>query len=812
MSLRAKWSAHLPRKPLEIFLISFFGLIAAGVMAIAFVALLFAPTLPSVTNLADLQLSVPLRIYTSDGQLIAQFGEENRIPVALTDVPPLQIKALIAAEDADFYDEPGVNFGGMIRAAIADLRAGAKVQGASTITMQVARDYFLSPKKTYVRKIKEVLLAFKLDRALSKDQIMDLYINKVFLGSHAYGLAAAAQIYYGKPLKDLDLAQMAMLAGLPRAPSADNPIQSPTKAAERRTYVLGRMLRLGYITQQQYDAANAEPVATHAHGLKFAVQAPYVAEMVRQYMLAHYNAKSYADGFRVYTTIDAKDQAAADLALENGLLAYDRRHGYRGPVTHVHLGRDLDPAVLDSDLKGYHQVADLVPAIVTGVGPQSADIYTQEGDQARIGWDGLNWARRYQDVNSEGPAPTSASEVLARGDIIYVQHQQNGAWWLSQVPKVQGALVSLRASDGAVLALAGGFDFYRSSFNRAVQALRQPGSNFKPFIYSAALHKGLTAATMLSGAPIVVNDPSLEEEWRPEDYSRKFFGPTRLRKALALSLNLVAVRLLRAIGPDYAADYMARFGFDPKTLPHDLSLVLGTASVTPMQMASAFTIFANGGYRVTPYFVQKIEDAHKNVLEQAAPATAPPAAPVASVAGAPAPSYAPRVISAGNAFIMTSMMKDVIRYGTGSAAAALGRTDLAGKTGTTNSQRDAWFSGFNPEVVASVWVGFDQPAPLGHGEVGARAALPIWMEYMKTALEGIPQAQSAPPSDVVEATINRDTGALTTPTDPRAMREYFIDGTQPGAVPAAAPGAPPGAPGAPPATPPQQQNVRQGLF
>ncbi|HET9122362.1 MAG TPA: penicillin-binding protein 1A [Acidiferrobacteraceae bacterium] len=794
MTFRPRWPSRLPRTPLALLLATLVTLTVLGALALGIVVAVLTPGLPSVRVLAQHQFTVPLRIYTRSGQLIGQFGEENRVPVALSQVPPLQIKALLAAEDADFYSEPGVNFGGMLRAAWADFRAGAKVQGASTITMQVARDYFLSPKKTWTRKIREVLLAFKINRRFSKNQILELYINKVFLGNHAYGLGAAAEIYYGRSLAHLDLAQMAMLAGLPKAPSADNPVRSPSRALARRSYVLKRMRALGFITAAQWAQANAEGVHTRLHGLKFAVQAPYVAEMVREYMAAHYDAKSYADGFRVYTTLSGRDQVAADQALRRGLLAYDRRHGYRGPIAHVHLARHPRASRLDGLLKGYAPAGDLVPAVVTAVGSQVVEAYTQEGDQVEVGWNGLSWARRYESANRTGPEPTQASDILHRGDIIDLQHRSSG-WWLAEVPAAEAALVSLRPQDGALLALSGGFDFYLSNFNRATQALRQPGSDFKPFIYSAALHKGFTAASMLSGAPIVVNDPSLEEQWRPEDYSKKFFGPTRLRKALALSLNLVAVRLLRAIGPDYAANYLGRFGFDPKTVPHDLSLVLGTASVTPLRMVTAFAVFANGGYRVHPYFIARVEDAHHNVLEQAQPATVP------ANPDAPPPHPAARVISADNAFIMTSMMKDVVRYGTGAAAAALGRTDIAGKTGTTNNQRDAWFSGFNPDVVTSVWVGFDQPAPLGHGEVGAVAALPIWMDYMKTALAGIPVVASVPPPGIVEATINRDTGALTVPTDPRAMREYFVNGTAPTATTNATPGAP---------TAPQ--SVRQGLF
>lgn len=836
----SRWTRqYLPTKRWQLALIGLFGLFAGGVVMLTLVALVLTPTLPSLKDLSGTQLKVPMRVFSSDGQLIAEFGEEKRIPVRINEVPDLLIKAVLAAEDHSFFYHHGVDFAGILRAAWYNFRTQSTGQGGSTITMQVARNYFLSPEKTYSRKLKEVLLAFKIERELSKEQILELYFNKIFLGHRAYGFAAAAEVYYGKTLNELTLPEMAMLAGLPKAPSRDNPLTNPDNAIERRNIILRQMYSLNFIDEVAYTQAINTPLAATKHAYKFNVDALYIAEMVRQYIVQAYDEKTYAGGFNVYTTINAKDQQAAVQALRTGLLEYDRRHGYRGAAGHVTIRGELDKERLDDALKDYRAVGDLLPAVVLKVDGTSLQAYTQDGATVDIGWGGLSWARPYIDENTVGTAPQSAADILKLGDIIYLesiedpaQQQEVGPWRLAQVPEVAGALVALRPSDGAVLALTGGFDFYQSGFNRVTQAERQPGSSFKPFVYAAALDKGFTPASLVSGAPIVMESDSPEEEWRPEDYSKKFYGPTRLRKALAESLNLVSVRLLRAIGIPYAADYLGRFGFDPAKLPHNLSLVLGTASATPIQMVSAYSIFANGGFRVTPYFIARVEDANHKVLEQAKPAvvcrscdtpgnvaatgaagtSAGTATSAATAAvGTDKPAVAPRVLSPEVNFLMTSMMQDVIRQGTGKAALVLGRQDLAGKTGTTNDYRDAWFSGFNTDIVATAWVGFDQPASLGRGEVGARAALPVWIDFMRAALQGVPDKPLTPPQDVVRITINSDTGNPTTSDDPQAMQEYFIQGTE---TPHALPGVagetnPNGTPAAPEKVP---ENVRENLF
>jgi len=850
----SRWTRqHLPTQRWQLVLIGLFGLFAAGVVMLTLVALILTPTLPSLEDISGEQLKVPMRVYTSDGQLIAEFGEEKRIPVRIDEVPDLLIKAVLAAEDRSFFYHHGVDFMGILRAAWHNFRAQSKGQGGSTITMQVARNYFLSPEKTYSRKLKEILLAFKLERELSKQQILELYFNKIFLGHRAYGFAAAAQVYYGKTLNELSLPEMAMLAGLPKAPSRDNPLTNPDNALERRNLILKQMYNLGYVDETAYTAAVETPLAASKHEFKFDVEAPYVAEMVRQYMLQAYDEKTYVGGFHVYTTINGKDQQAAVKALRNGLLEYGRRHGYRGATGHVTVSDDTDKERLDDALKDYHVVGDLLPGIVLKVDEKSVQVYTQDGATVEVGWAGLAWARRYIDENTQGAPPQKAADIVKPGDIIYLeaivdpkQPQEISTWRLAQVPEVAGALVALRPSDGAVLALTGGFDFYQSGFNRVTQAERQPGSSIKPFIYTAALDKGFTPATLVSGAPVVMEGGTPEEEWRPEDYTRKFYGPTRLRKALAESLNLVSVRLLRAIGVPYAVDYIQRFGFDPAKVPHNLSLALGTASATPMQMASAFAVFANGGYRITPYFISRVEDANHKVLEQAKPAVvcrdcdapvnvAAAGAATAGAGGAPAntgtsgtlpagtvsgtatdaatdkdkPVLAPRVLTPEVSFLMTSMLQDVIQEGTGKGALVLGRKDLAGKTGTTNEYRDAWFSGFNADVVTTTWVGFDQPDSLGRGETGARAALPVWIDFMRAALQDDPEKLPTPPPDVVSMTINSDTGKPTTADDPLAMQEYFIQGTE---TPHELPGAEGDASNA--ESPPEKvpENIREKLF
>ncbi len=788
----------------------------AGMISGAVIVLLLVPTLPPVSNLAEDRLKVPMRIYSAEGRLLGEFGEERRIPVSINDVPEQLIHAILAAEDDQFYHHWGVDFPGIARAAIHNVITGRRGQGASTITMQVARNFFLSPKRTYTRKLKEMLLAFKLEYVLTKNQILELYINKIFLGHRAYGFAAAAQVYYGKALDQLTLPQMAMLAGLPKAPSRNNPISNPDHALDRRAYVLHRMAKLNYIDETQLDQALKAPVTASNHEFEYDVKAPYVAEMVREYMFQTYAEKSYAGGFNIHTTIRAENQRAANQALHDGIIAYDRRHGYRGAAGRVPLPPTPDKDAYDDLLKGYRQVGGLVPALTLLVGDKNAVAYTQDGYIADIGWDGMSWARQFRDRNHVGPSPKSASDILRVGDVIYLDTDAKGTWQLSQVPDVSGAIVSLRPNDGAILALTGGFDFNESKFNRVIQAERQPGSNIKPFIYSAALNKGYTAASRISGAPIVINDANLETQWKPENYSGKFFGPTRLRTALVESLNLVSVRLLRAIGPQYAVNYLKRFGFDPNELPANLSLALGNASLTPLQVVSAFSVFANGGYRVEPYFITRVEDASGHILEQTnplvvckdcpetpkpyladnlvvnknadgtaspatntapAPAPAPALPAAASASAAPAvvtfppvqegqplpkveikPRYAPEVISPENDFIMTTILRDVIKHGTGRRALVLKRDDLAGKTGTTNDFRDAWFSGFNSNIVTTAWVGFDQPATLGRHESGAMAALPVWTDYMRVALQGMPETELTKPDDVVEEMIDPVTG------------------------------------------------------
>ena len=815
-STSARVRGILPNKLWQLAFFGLFGLFVAAVSLLALIALALTPTLPAIGDLTEDRLKVPMRVYTADGKLIAEFGEEKRIPIKIDEAPLLLIKAILAAEDDSFYYHHGVDFLGIVRAAWHNFRTGTASQGASTVTMQVARNFFLSPEKTLTRKLREVLLAFKIERELSKDEILELYINKIFLGHRAYGLAAAAQVYYGKSLQELALPEMAVLAGLPKAPSRDNPLTNPESAKARRNYVLHRMHKLEFIDDLMLAESLEAPLTASKHKLKFDVEAPYIAEMVRQYMFQTYNEKTYAGGFHVYTTISSLHQQAATQALRKGLLAYGRRHGYRGPAGRVRIATGIDRNNLDDILKGhlddalkdYREIGNLLPAIVLTLEEKSVTAYTQDGYIVDIEWEGLSWARKYLGPNTLGPPIKKAANILKPGHIIYLERSAEDKWLLAQPPKVAGALVSIRPSDGAIISLVGGFDFYQSNFNRATQAERQAGSSLKPFIYSAALEKGFTAASKVSGAPIVIADVNLEDEWRPENYSKQFYGPTRLRKALALSLNLVSVRLLRTIRPSYAVEYMERFGFDPEKLPLNLSLALGTASVTPLQMTSAFAVFANGGYKIEPYFITRIEVAGHSILEQANPLTVCPTCEsnityfnesnlareeninfnsnqvnsVSTTEGedqSPAPRYAPRVLTPENAFIMDSMLKDVIAAGTGRRAMVLGRTDLAGKTGTTNEYRDAWFSGFYSDLAAVAWVGFDQPETLGRGEAGSRAALPIWIEYMRPVLAEVPEKTSEPPPTVVAVTINKDSGGITDSEDPDGIVEYFIQGTEP---------------------------------
>ena len=745
-------------------------------VAAAIIYVRVEPQLPSIDTLRDVQLQEPLRIYTRDRRLLAEFGEKRRTPVATDDVPPLLIKAFLAAEDDRFFSHSGVDFAGLARAAFELVRTGKKRQGGSTITMQVARNYFLSSEKTYLRKLTEILLSFKIERSLSKNEILELYFNKIYLGHRAYGVQAAARVYYGQDIDKLSLARMAMIAALPKAPSRVNPINNPEAATHRRNYVLGRMRQLGYIDDATYETALAEPDDASLHTVSAVASAPYAAEMIRHEMVKRYGTAAYTSGFEVITTLDTVRQTAANLALRKDLQAYTQRHGYRGPEARVMLDT-TDSASRVKLLADYPPVGDLQAGLVTAVGEEEVEVLFADGGQGVLSWDALSWARPYKGVNRQGAAPKRPADILAAGDIIRINQDDKGNSRLAQVPRVSGALVSLRPQDGAVQALVGGYDFRRSKFNRATQAHRQPGSSFKPVIYSAALEKGFTPASMINDAPVVFDDPKLESTWRPENYSGRFFGPTRLREALYRSRNLVSIRILRSIGAAYAAGYAERFGFSADQLPHDLTLALGSASVTPMQMARAYSVLANGGYLVKPYLIQRIHDADGNIVFSARPVIACSQCPavlesVSQEGEQPLP-LAEQVLTPQNVWLMTSMMRDVIQRGTGVRAKVLGRRDLAGKTGTTNDQMDGWFSGFNDQVVTTAWVGFDQPAPLGRGETGGRSALPMWIDYMAVALKGLPESSYKPPEGMVTVRIDPATGLLAASGQADAIFETF---------------------------------------
>ena len=783
-----------------------------GLVAVAGVYFYLAPNLPSAESLKDVHLQVPLRVYTRDGLLMADFGEKRRVPVTLDEVPESMIKAFVASEDKNFYEHPGVDWKGLTRAVIHLLKEGRKGPGGSTITMQVVRNYFLGREKTYARKANEILLALKIEREFTKDQILELYLNKIFLGQRAYGVGAAAQVYYGKELDQLTLAQIAMIAGLPQAPSRYNPIANPKGAVERRAYVLNQMQGLAdnNIDTMLHQSALNAPVTAERHGLTIEVQAPYVAEMVRAQMVARYGEEVKTLGYKVYTSIDSVLQITAKAALRRALIDYDHRHGYRGAEFRVDLGEnDFDA---DLVLKDIPTLGGLTPALVMSVAEQSAIVYTRQHGEIDLEWEAISWARAHINENRRGPVLKTAGEALQPGDIVRVVRDETG-WQLVQIPDVEGAIVSLDASDGSITALSGGFDFTRNQFNRAVQARRQPGSSFKPFIYSAALHEGLTAATLINDAPVVFEDPSLEDEWRPQNYSQKSFGPTRLRVALTKSRNLVSIRILNRIGVEAALDFIERFGFDTDKLPTNLSLALGSGTVTPVEMATGYTVFANGGYRIEPYFLDRIVDSRGEILFQAEPLEVCRDCPEVEMEFARALNgavvngneidvdevnlavlslnadpeseqdateeltparLAPRVISPQNVWLMNSMLRDVVRYGTGRRAwRELGRKDLAGKTGTTNDQQDAWFSGFTANVVTVAWVGFDQLRPLGKKEFGSAAALPMWIIFMEEAVGGSDETVLEQPEGLVSVRIDPASGQRVPANFPEAIFESF---------------------------------------
>ncbi len=749
--------------------------------------------LPDIEMLRDVRMQVPLRVYSQDGSLLGEFGEKRRAPVTIDKTPEQLIQAFIAAEDDRFFNHPGVDWQGLVRAAISLIRTGEKRQGGSTITMQVARNFFLSREKSYMRKLNEIFLAFKIERELSKNEILELYLNKIYLGQRAYGVGAAAQVYYGADVADLNLAQHAMLAGLPKAPSRTNPVTSPEQAVNRRAYVLRRMLELGYIDQAGFRKADNAPVTASLHSPSIDLDAPYVAEMVRKHMLDEYGEEAYSAGYVVTTTVRDTLQLAANSALNRALLEYDQRHGYRGPEQHYELTPDMAGDGWEQLLDAHDTIADMAPALIIEDRGFAASAWVSGIGRIELDWNSLDWARRYINENVRGPAPRNTGEIVSVGDLVRVTLDSEGRWRLAQVPMIEGGLVSLDPDNGATLALVGGFEFYRSKFNRVTQAERQPGSSFKPFIYSAALENGFTTASVINDAPIVYDDPSIEDQWRPENYSGRSFGPTRLREALNRSRNLVSIRLLHAVGVRNTLRHVAKFGFDPDSLPKNLSLALGTGVTTPLQLATSYTVFANGGYRVEPFFIERIETYTGDLLYQANPISVcrdcqengadyqaitsvemseePEVSDVLAVAN----PVAERVVSPQNIWIMNDLTRDVVRRGTGARAyRELKRDDLSGKTGTTNEQRDAWFAGFSPSTVAVAWVGFDDFSPMGQGETGSRTPLSIWIEYMRTALKDRPVIPLARPAGITTIRINRETGCPANAADADTQFEVFM--------------------------------------
>ncbi|HEY8118972.1 MAG TPA: penicillin-binding protein 1A [Methylophilaceae bacterium] len=774
----------LPKKWWQFLILSaiVLGLVITALVGLA--ATLIYPELPSLEALTDYRPKVPLRVYSDDGYLIGEFGEERRAVIKIAAVPDNLKHAILAAEDERFYSHGGIDTMGILRAAIANVTSGSFKEGASTITMQVARNFFLSSEKTATRKLSEALLAIKIEHSLSKDQILELYINQIYLGQRSYGFAAAAQVYYGKPLEKLSVAEMAMLAGLPKAPSRFNPFANPKRAEARQHYVLGRMKELKYIDEKTYEAALKQPSRLRVSHQVRDLAADYVAEIARQAMYERYKDDIYTSGLRVYTTIRKSNQEAANSAVLQGILDYDRRHGYRGPEKIVVPSKtDASEAGnwMDSALDEIDEFNGLIPAIVTSVSPKLIKVHTKNSENVEISGDGLALVQKM--LNEKD----ATKNKLKIGAVVRVLHNGD-TWQIAQLPQVESALIAVEPDTGAVRALVGGFDFNHNKFNHVTQAWRQPGSSFKPFIYSASLEKGFTPASVIEDEPISLSaeETGSGSSWEPHNFDNKYDGPIRMRTALTKSKNMVSIRILKAIGVDYAQDYITRFGFSPKDHPPYLAMALGAGSVTPWQMAGAYSVFANGGYRVQPYLISKIIDINGKVIEQ--------------TKFEEAGKDAPRVIDPRNAFLMTSMMQDVARIGTAAKARELGRYDLAGKTGTTNNQVDAWFAGFNPKQVAIAWVGFDQPRTLGAKETGGQAALPIWIRYMSEALKGMPDVPYPVPDGVSSIKIDPLTGTRAK-DDEGGLYEYFYQEFPPPDEPeqAVSPltGAPVGKPAAP---------------
>lgn len=741
----------LPRLARKIFVT---GLVS-GTVIIILALIHLEVNLPSVEMLKEIQLQVPLKIYSADGKLIAEYGEKRRTPLTLEQIPKQLINAVIATEDRRFYKHPGVDFRGLLRAGVNLVSKGNKEQGGSTITMQVARNFFLTRNKTYSRKINEILLALKIEHELSKNEIMELYLNKIYFGKRAYGVAAAAEVYYGTSVDKLTLAQIAMLAGLPQAPSSINPLNSPENALKRRAHVLERMKVYELITNEEYAEAMQQPIATVYHARPIEVHAPYVAEMVRQQLVEMYGENAYDQGLQVTTTIDSNLQTAANSALTRSILEYEQRHGYRGPVKKL----SNKTKFLD-ELRDIPTVSNLIPAVVTEILDQSANMLLKDGTNVTLNWAGMSWVKA---------GAHSAAEILNVGQVIYAYKQNNNQWSLAQVPLIEGALVAVNSKNGAIVSLVGGFDYERSSFNRAVQAARQPGSSFKPFVYAAALENGFTAATILNDAPVMQDDLTTDE-WRPQNHTKEFNGPTRLRVGLAKSMNLVSIRLLQALGINKTIEFISNCGIPAASLPHGLSLALGTNHLSPLELSAAFSIFANGGQKIQPYFIAKIVDYQNNEIYKAKP----------MVACDNCATPAPRVMSPQTSYIITSMLQDVIQYGTGKKAQQLGRTDLAGKTGTTNDQFDGWFAGYNRDLTVTAWIGFDEPKSIK--EYAGGTALPMWMYFMEQALKGKPNSVQPQPPGLVTVKIDPASGMLARPGQADSVYEIFTEETAPTTV------------------------------
>jgi penicillin-binding protein 1A len=730
------------------------AVVLAAMLLFGYAVAVAYPKLPSLEVLTDYQPKIPLRVYSAEGDLIGEFGEERRALVKIANVPKPMRDAILAAEDERFYEHGGIDYMGVARAVLSNFLQGGARQGASTITMQVARNFFLTSEKTFARKFNEALLAFKIEHNLTKDEILQLYLNQIYLGQRAYGFAAAAQTYFGKPLDRLSLAEMALLAGLPKAPSRYNPVVNFNRSKLRQQYVLRRMRELGMITAAQQEAAAKEKLVIQTQIQTFVTRADFLTEMVRQSVYERYREDAYAKGLRVYTTIHSREQDAAYAALRKGVLDYDRRHGYRGAENVFRLPAPGSEETVDDLLAEETESDDILPAVVLSADARLVKAHVKGIGPVEISGEGLKFAARM--LSDKAPP----ARRIQPGALVRIQKDTAGAWAVVQLPRVESGFVAIDAQTGAVRALVGGFDFQRNKFNHVTQAWRQPGSTFKPFVYSAALEKGFTPATIINDAPLAFDATETGSvAWEPKNFDGTFEGPMRMRTALTKSKNLVSIRILQSIGPQYAQDYVSRFGFDPKMIPPYLTMALGAGSVTVLQMAGAYSVFANGGFLVQPYVIDRIEDARGTVLSRTKPVTVA--------------DGAPRAIDARNAFVMTSIMQDVIRAGTAAKARALGRSDLAGKTGTTNEQMDAWFAGYTPHLTAVVWVGFDAPRSLGSGETGAQAALPIWISFMDVALRESAEEPWSVPEGVMAATVNPDTG-LRDGRSPNRFTDYFL--------------------------------------